>query len=44
MTHYSVEPRTKYEKKLLVTATKTGLDAAKNCSKKIVRKTAKATG
>ena len=34
----------KYEKKLLNTTTKTGLDAAKTASKKIVHKTAEAIG
>ena len=34
----------KYGKKLMDTATKTGIDAAKTASKKIVHKTAEATG
>ena len=34
----------KYGKKLMDTASKTGLDAAKTPSKKIVQKTAEATG
>ena len=34
----------KYGKKLMDTATKTGIDAAKTTSKRIVQKTAKATG
>ena len=34
----------KYGKKLMDTATKTGIDAAKTTSKKIVYKTAEATG
>ena len=33
-----------YGKKLLDTATKTGIDAAKTASKTVVQKTAKATG
>ena len=33
-----------YDKKLMVTATKTGIDAAKTASKLVVRKTAEATG
>ena len=33
-----------YGKKLMDTATKTGLDAAKTASKKVVQKTAEATG
>ena len=33
----------KYCKKLMDTATKTGIDAAKTASKKVVRKTAEAT-
>ena len=32
------------EKKLMDTATKTGIDAAKTASKKVVQKTAEATG
>ena len=35
---------TKYGKKLMDTATKTGIDAAKTASKRIVLKTAEATG
>ena len=34
----------KYGKKLIDTATKTGIDAAKNASKRVVQKTAEATG
>ena len=34
----------KYGKKLMDTATKTGIDAAKTSSKKVVQKTAEATG
>ena len=34
----------KYGKKLIDTATKTGIDAAKTTSKRIVQKTAEATG
>ena len=34
----------KYGKKLMDTATKTGIDAAKTTSKRIVKKTAEATG
>ena len=34
----------KYEKKLMDTATKTGIDAAKTASKRVVQKTAEATG
>ena len=34
----------KYGKKLMETATKTGIDAAKTTSKRIVQKTAQATG
>ena len=34
----------KYGKKLLDTATKTGIDAAKTSSKRVVQKTAEATG
>ena len=34
----------KYGKKLMDTATKMGIDAAKTASKRVVRKTAKATG
>ena len=34
----------KYGKKLLDSATKTGIDAAKNASKRVVQKTAEATG
>ena len=34
----------KYGKKLMDTATKTGIDAAKTASKTVVQKTAKATG
>ena len=34
----------KYGKKLIGTATKTGIDAAKTTSKRVVQKTAKATG
>ena len=34
----------KYGKKLMDTATKTGIDAAKTASKRVVQKTAKATG
>ena len=34
----------KYSKKLMDTATKTGIDAAKTASKRVVQKTAKATG
>ena len=34
----------KYSKKLTDTATKTGIDAAKTASKRVVQKTAKGTG
>ena len=34
----------KYRKKLMDTATKTGIDAAKTASKRVVQKTAEATG
>ena len=34
----------KYGKKLMNTATKTGIDAAKTASKRVVQKTAKTTG
>ena len=34
----------KYGKKLMATATKTGIDAAKTASKRVVQKTAEATG
>ena len=34
----------KYGKKLMTTATKTGIDAAKTASKRVVQKTAEATG
>ena len=34
----------KYSKKLIDTATKTGIDAAKTVSKRVVQKTAEATG
>ena len=34
----------KYGKKLMGSATKTGIDAAKTASKRVVQKTAKATG
>ena len=34
----------KYGKRLMDTATKTGIDAAKTASKKVVQKTAEATG
>ena len=34
----------KYGKKLIDTATKTGIDAAKTSSKRVVQKTAEATG
>ena len=34
----------KYGKKIIDTATKTGIDAAKTASKKVVQKTAEATG
>ena len=34
----------KYGKKLIDTATKTGIDAAKTASKRLVQKTAEATG
>ena len=34
----------KYSKKLIHTATKTGIDAAKTASKKVIHKTAEATG
>ena len=36
--------RDKYGKKLMNTATKTGIDAAKTASKQVVQKTAEATG
>ena len=35
---------TKYGKKLIDTATKTGIDAAKTACKRVVQKTAEATG
>ena len=34
----------KYGKKLMDTATKTGIDAAKTASKRVIKKTAEATG
>ena len=34
----------KYDKKLMDTTTKTGINAAKTASKRVVRKTAEATG
>ena len=34
----------KYDKKLMDTATKTGMDAARIASKRVVQKTAEATG
>ena len=34
----------KYDKKLMDTATKTGIDAAKTASKRVVQKTAEVTG
>ena len=34
----------KYDKKLMDTATKTGMDAAKTASKRVVQKAAEATG
>ena len=34
----------KYGKKIMATATKTGIDAAKTASKRVVQKTAEATG
>ena len=34
----------KYDKKLMDAAAKTGVDAAKNASKRVVQKTAEATG
>ena len=34
----------KYDKKLMGTATKTGIDAAKTASKRVVKKTAEAIG
>ena len=34
----------KYSKKLMDTATKTGIDAAKTASKRVVQKTAETTG
>ena len=34
----------KYGKKLMDTATKTGMDAAKNASKRLIQKTTEATG
>ena len=34
----------KYDKKLMYTATKTGMDAAKIASKRVVQKTAEAAG
>ena len=34
----------KYGKKLIDTATKTGIDAAKTASKRVIQKTAEATG
>ena len=36
--------RDKYSKKLIDTATKTGIDAAKTASKRVVQKTAETTG
>ena len=51
---YSIEPRFRkyvkgygflsFAKKLMDTATKTGIDAAKTASKRVVQKTAEATG
>ena len=34
----------KYRKKLMDTATKTGIDAAKTASKRVIRKSSEATG
>ena len=34
----------KYGQKLMITGTKTGIDAAKTASKRVVQKTAKTTG
>ena len=42
--HLQKKLENKYGKKLMDTATKTGLDAAKTASKKVVQKTAEATG
>ena len=41
---FAREFRDKYAKKLMDTATKTGIDAAKTASKRVVQKTAEATG
>ena len=41
---FATKFRDKYGKKLIDTATKTGIDAAKTASKRVVQKTAEATG
>ena len=41
---FSRKFRDKYGKRLMDTATKTGIDAAKTASKRVVQKTAEATG
>ena len=41
---FATKFRGKYGKKLIDTATKTGIDAAKTASKRVVQKTAEATG
>ena len=41
---FSRKFRDKYGKRLMDTATKTGIDAAKTTSKRVVQKTAEATG
>ena len=41
---FSKKPGDKYGKKLMDTATKTGMDAAKTASRKVVQKIAEATG
>ena len=41
---FAINFRNKYGKKLMDTATKTGIDAAKTASKRVAQKTAEATG
>ena len=41
---FATKFKDKYGKKLIGTATKTGIDAAKTASKRVVQKTAEATG
>ena len=42
--YFATKFKGKYGKKLIDTATKTGIDAAKTASKRVVQKTAEATG